>query len=160
MLPAQIETQIKFIEINAEEINEAQPQQSIVIQLTEDVDVSLGDMIVKKTHQPLLTQDITATVCWLDNKPLELGAKYILQHHGKQVRCVIKEINYKLNIHTLEKEISVSSLQINEIAEIQLKSAIPLAIDSYKKIASNGAFILIDETSYTTVGACMVQNNL
>ncbi len=160
VLPAQIETHIKSIEINAEEINEAQSQQSIVVQLTDDVDVSRGDMIVKKTHQPLLTQEITATVCWLDNKPLELGAKYILQHHGKQVRCAVKEINYKLNIHTLEKETSVSSLHTNEIAEIQLKSAIPLAIDNYKKIASNGAFILIDETSYATVGACMVQPNL
>lgn len=160
MLPAQVETHIKSIEINTQEINEAQPLQTIVVQLTNDVDVSRGDMIVKKTHQPLLTQDITATVCWLDNKALELGAKYILQHHGKQVRCIVKEINYKHNIHTLKKETSISSLQVNEIAEIQLKSAIPLAIDSYKKLASNGSFILIDETSYSTVGACMVQNHL
>lgn len=156
VLPTQIETKINSIEINGIEFTEALPQQSIVVKLTDDIDVSRGDMIVKKTHQPILTQDFTVTICWLDNKDLEIGSKYILQQHGKQVRCIVKDINYKLNIHSFERESDIVKIQINDIAEIQLKTATPLAIDKYQHLPNNGSFILIDETSYNTVGACMV----
>lgn len=152
-----ITSHIKSIEIAGKEAAEAFAPQSIVIHLTDDIDVSRGDTIVKQNTALSVTQDLDLLLCWMDTKQLEIGSKYLIQHNTKLVRCVVKEINYKLNINTLEKESNIQSVQLNEICKIVLKTAIPLAVDSYKNIRSNGGAILIDETSFVTVGACIVQ---
>lgn len=152
-----ITSHIKSIEIAGKEAAEAFAPQSIVIHLTDDIDVSRGDTIVKQNTALSVTQDLDLLLCWMDTKQLEIGSKYLIQHNTKLVRCVVKEINYKLNINTLEKESNIQSVQLNEICKIVLKTAVPLAVDSYKNIRSNGGAILIDETSFVTVGACIVQ---
>lgn len=152
-----ITSHIKSIEIAGKEAAEAFAPQSIVIHLTDDIDVSRGDTIVKQNTALSVTQDLDLLLCWMDTKQLEIGSKYLILHNTKLVRCVVKEINYKLNINTLEKESNIQSVQLNEICKIVLKTAVPLAVDSYKNIRSNGGAILIDETSFVTVGACIVQ---
>lgn len=156
VLPSGISSTIKAIEQGGKEIEEAFAPQSIVIRLTHDIDVSRGDMLVKPESKPKLTQDIEVVLCWMEAKPLEVGSKYIIQHNSKQVRCVVKEIAYKLNVNTLEKEHSSSSIQLNEVCRVLLKTASPLTLDSYSNIRNNGSAILIDETSYVTVGACIM----
>jgi len=154
--PSGISSTIKAIELGGKEVDEAFAPQSIVIRLTDDVDISRGDMIVKADSQPKLTQDIEVVLCWMDAKSLEVGSKYILQHNTRQVRCVVKEIAYKLNVNTLEKEHGSSTVQLNEVCKVVLKAASPLTVDLYSDLRSNGSAILIDETSYVTVGACII----
>ncbi len=156
VLPSGISSTIKAIELGGKEVVEALAPQSIVIRLTDDIDVSRGDMIVKSESQPKLTQDIEVVLCWMDTKHLEVGSNYIIQHNTKQVRCVVKEVAYKLNVNTLEKEYGSSSIQLNEVCRVILKTASPLAVDLYSYLRSNGSAILIDETSYVTVGACII----
>jgi len=155
--PSGISSTIKAIEVGGKEVDEAFAPQSIVLHLTDDVDVSRGDMIVKQDSQPTVTQDLEVLLCWMDNKQLEIGSKYLIQHNTKQVRCVVKEIDYKLNVNTLEKETNIQSAQLNDVCRVVLKTAAPLAIDKYKTIRNNGSAILIDETSCVTVGACIIQ---
>jgi sulfate adenylyltransferase subunit 1 len=156
VVPAGISSTVKAIEIGGKEVDEAFAPQSIIVHLTDDVDVSRGDMIVKENSEPKITQDIEALLCWMDTKPMEVGSKYLIQHNTKQVRCVVKQIEYKLNVNTLEKENSVPSAQLNDVCKVILKTATPLAVDSYKSLRQNGGAILIDETSYVTVGACII----
>lgn len=154
--PAGIKTTIKKIEINNQEINEAFAPQSVVLHLQDDIDVSRGDTFVKEENAPNVTQDLEVILCWMDTKPMEVGGKYLIQHNSKQVRGAIKEIEYKINVNTLEKETGISSAQLNDVCKVTIKTASPLAVDPYKTLRTNGGFVLIDETSYVTVGACIV----
>ena len=155
--PSGLSTTIKAIETNNTEVEEAFSPQSVVIHLTDDIDVSRGDTIVNKENPPTVTQDIEMILCWMDTKPLEVGSKYIIQHYARQTRCVIKEIEYKLNVNTFEKEQNVQSIQLNDVCKVTIKTATPMVVDSYAKLRTNGGAILIDETSYVTVGACIIQ---
>ena len=157
VLPSGIETTIKAIEIGGKEIDEAYALQSVVLHLEDDVDVSRGDMIVPIDNQPTTEQEFEALLCWMDNKPLIPGNKYWLQINSRLVRSVVKEIEYKLDVNTLEKNYSPEKAVLNDIIKATIKTASPVAFDSYKKLRQNGGAILIDETSGVTVGACMIQ---
>ncbi|MEO8762552.1 MAG: GTP-binding protein [Bacteroidia bacterium] len=156
IMPSGISSTIKAIELGGKQIAETFAGQSITIRLNDDIDISRGDMLVTKNSLPKITNDLEVVLCWMDIKPLEVGSKYILQHQTKQVKCVVKEIKHKINVNTLEEETGFTSAQLNDVCSVVLKTASPLAIDSYKKLASNGAAILIDETSFVTVGACII----
>jgi sulfate adenylyltransferase subunit 1 len=95
-------------------------------------------------------------LCWMDNKPLQAGSKYLLQINSRVVRSVIKEIEYKLDVNTLQK-MDATSASLNDIIKVKIKTASPVPYDSYKELRENGGAILIDETSHVTVGACMIQ---
>jgi sulfate adenylyltransferase subunit 1 len=157
VLPSGIESTIKAIEIGGEEIEEAYALQSVVLHLTDDVDVSRGDMIVPLNNQPATEQEFEALLCWMDNKPLIPGNKYLLQINSRVVRSIVKEIEYKLDVNTLQKNYSPEKAVLNDIIKATIKTASPVAFDSYKKLRQNGGAILIDETSCVTVGACMLQ---
>ena len=92
----------------------------------------------------------------MDEKPLQQGNKYILQHHSRQIKCVVKEIEYKLDVNTLEK-IEPDIVKLNEVVKVLLKTATPLVYDSYENLRANGGAILIDETSHSTVAAVLFQ---
>ena len=157
VLPSGIESTIKAVEVGGNEIDEAYALQSVVLHLEDDVDVSRGDMIVQANNQPKLAQEFEAMLCWMDNKPLKPGNKYFLQINSRLVRCVVKEIEYKLDVNTLQKNESPEKAVLNDIIKVTIKTASPVAFDSYKDLRQNGGAILIDETSCVTVGACMIQ---
>ena len=157
VLPSGVESTIKAIEIGGKEIDEAYALQSVVLHLEDDVDVSRGDMIVAENNQPKTSQEFEAMLCWMDNKPLKPGNKYFLQINSRVVRCVVKEIQYKLDVNTLQKNESPDKAVLNDIIKVTIKTASPVAFDSYKELRQNGGAILIDETSCVTVGACMIQ---
>ena len=157
ILPSGVETVIKSIEIDGKEAEEAYALQSIILHLEDDIDVSRGDLIVPKNNQPQLEQEFDVLLCWMDNKPLIPGNKYLLQTNSNRVRSVVKEIEYKLDVNTLDKNYSPEKAVLNDIIRAKIKTASPVAFDSYKKLRQNGGAILIDETSYVTVGACMIQ---
>jgi sulfate adenylyltransferase subunit 1 len=156
--PAGIETTVSKIEINGGvEIEEAFAHQSVVIHLQDDIDISRGDIIVKKDDQLKVEQEFEVLLCWMDNKPLKPGNKYLLQHNSKNIRSVVKNIEYKLDVNTLQKQYDFGTIGLNDVIKATIKTASPLAYDEYKSLQSNGGVILIDETSLVTVGACMIQ---
>lgn len=155
--PTGIETIISKIEIGGVEVTEAFAPQSVVLHLEDDIDISRGDLIVKKDEQLQVSQEFEVLLCWMDTKPLQIGSKYFLQHNSKNVRSVIKNIEYKLDVNTLTKEFNFEKIGLNDVIKATIKTASPLAFDSYKCLQANGGAILIDETSLVTVGACMIQ---
>jgi sulfate adenylyltransferase subunit 1 len=160
VLPSGHISRIKAIDTFEGEVDEAFPPMSVAIRLENEIDISRGDMIVKIDNQPIVSQDFHAHICWMDTKPLNIGSKYILQHTTNRVRCIIKEINFKININTLEKITDEKTLQLNDIGSITVKTAKPIVYDPYDKNRANGSFILIDEGTNVTVGACMICSDI
>lgn len=128
-----------------------------LLHLADDIDISRGDMIVLENNQPKVEQEIEVLLNWMDKKPLKQGNKYLLQIGSKTVKSVIREVEYKIDVNTLQQLPSPEEVQLNDVVKATIKTASPIAFDSYKQLRTNGGVILIDETSYVTVGACMIQ---
>lgn len=155
--PSGINTRIKTIELSGQEVEEAFAPQSVVIHLEDDVDVSRGDLIVHEDHQPLVGQDLEVYLCWMDNKPLRSGNKYSLQLNSRRVRCSVRSIEYKLDVNSLKHENARDAAALNDIVKATIRTAAPIPFDAYETLRVNGGAILIDETSYVTVAAVMIQ---
>jgi len=157
ILPSGLTSKIKSVEIGGVEVDEAFAQQSVILQLEDDIDISRGDLIVKKTHQPQLGQDLDVLLCWMDSKPLVTGNKYYLQINSRVVRAVVKEIEYKLDVNSLQQLEAPEKATLNDVVRAKIRTASPVAFDHYSDLRTGGGAILIDETSLVTVGACMIQ---
>lgn len=155
--PSGLQTTVKAIELAGKEVEEAYAPQSVVLHLADNIDVSRGDMIVLQNNQPEIEQEFEVLLCWMGNKPLVAGNKYFLQINSRVVRSVVRDIEYKLDVNTLQKNYSPEKAELNDIIKATIKTASPVAVDSYKNLRANGGAILIDETSLVTVGACMIQ---
>lgn len=156
--PSGLQTTLKTIEINGgQEVQEAYAPQSVVMHLEDDVDVSRGDMIVLSDNQPIVEQEFEMLLCWMGNKPLKPGNKYFMQVNSRVVRSVVRDIEYKLDVNTLQKIEAPEKVELNDIIKATIKTASPVPVDAYKRLRVNGGAILIDETSLVTVGACMIQ---
>ncbi len=155
--PSGLTSTVSAIEIGGKEVEEAFAPQSVVLHLKDDIDISRGDVIVQTSNQPSVENELEVLLCWMGNKPLEPGNKYLLQINSRVVKAVIKNIEYKLNVNTLLEEPAPEKAQLNDVIKATIKTASPIPYDSYKKLRVNGGAILIDETSNVTVGACMIQ---
>jgi sulfate adenylyltransferase subunit 1 len=153
ILPSGIESEISAIEVNNKEVEEAFSGQPVVLHVKDNIDISRGDSVVLSGKHPLLSQEIGASICWMDTKPLQPGAKLVLQHYTNKVKVVVKEINEKINLDTLYFEPVTGNIALNEISKISIKTAQPIAYDTYKNNRHNGGFILIDENTNNTVAA-------
>jgi sulfate adenylyltransferase subunit 1 len=156
VLPSGRETRVKALHAPAGEVAEAFAPQSICVELADDIDVGRGDMIVRRGNRPTESHAFDAMVCWLADQPYQAGAKYTLRHTTKEVKALVKEITYKVDITTLQRLQGGTSLGMNEIARISVKTTAPLCFDSYRTNRSTGAFILIEEGSGKTVAAGMI----
>lgn len=156
VLPSGFTSKIKSIDLDNKSIDEAFAPMSVTLTLEDEIDISRGDTIVKSENQPLVTQDVEVMVCWLNEKKLQVNGKYALKHTTKDVRCVVKEVQHKVNINTLEKMESDKEVGLNDIARLTLRLTAPIAIDHYKQNRITGSLILIDEASNVTVGAGMI----
>jgi len=157
LLPAGIETTISKLEVAGEEVDEVFAPQSAVIHLSDDIDISRGDSIVKSDNLPQVNNELEVLLCWLDDKPLQIGNKYILQHNSRLVKAVVKKIEYKLDVNTLQQQPVEGGVKLNEVVKATIKTASPLVYDSYDKLNENGSAILIDETSNSTVAAVLIK---
>lgn len=155
-MPSGFTSRIKSIETIDQKLDEAFPPMSVVITLEDEIDISRGDMIVKPNNQPVSGQDVELMICWLNEKKLVPNGKYALRHTTKEVRCIIKDVRYKVNINTLHKIEDDLSIGLNEIGRIHIRTTQPLFYDSYKKNRATGSVILIDEATNETVGAGMI----
>lgn len=157
VLPAGIDSTITTIEVGGKTVEEAFAGQPVVLQLKDDIDISRGDTIVKQEQEPTVANEIEVLLCWLGDKPLQVGNKYYLQHNSRLVRTVVKEIEYKLDVNTLSRESVEGGVKLNEVVKATIKTASPLVFDAYKTLPANGNAILIDETSNSTVAAVLLQ---
>ncbi|MGZ3909728.1 MAG: sulfate adenylyltransferase subunit 1 [Flavisolibacter sp.] len=157
VLPSGVASRILKIEKNQTEVEEAYPLESVVLHLEDDVDVSRGDVIVHPGQSPRVDQELEVLICWMGNKPLVIGNKYLLQINSRVVRSAVKEIAYKLDVNSLERQPAPDHVNLNDIISATLKTASPIPFDAYRELRANGGAILIDETSLVTVGACMIQ---
>ncbi len=153
ILPSGIRTVIEKLESNLNAVNAVYPNQAAVIHLKDAIDISRGDTIVKEEDEIETTRELEATLCWMSEKKLKAGDKFILQHNSKITRALVQEIEYKIDVNTLKKLDGVSEANLNDIVRVKIKTAQPLTIDSYKLNRNNGGFILVDETSNATVAA-------
>ena len=154
--PEGISTKLSKIEYNGKEVAEAKAGDPVVLHIEDDIDISRGDYFAKQGAEPQQGQDIEAIVCWMDKRELREGNKYLLQQRSKLVKAIVKEIEYKIDVNTLNQTEGVESVKLNEIAKIRLKTASPLVYDAFQSNPPMGSAILIDETSNATVGAVMI----
>lgn len=155
-LPSGFSTKIKSIESFDGPIEEAYPPMSITMTLEDEIDISRGDMIARPNNQPKVGQDIDLMICWLNQKKLVPGGKYTLRHTTNEMRCIIKEVKYKMNINTLHKIEDDLEIGLNDIGRIQIRTTKPLMNDAYVKNRGTGSLLIIDEFSNETVGAGMI----
>ena len=156
VLPSGFPTVIRSIDFMNERLDIAFPPQSVTITLEDDIDISRGDMIVKENNLPQIGQDITAMICWLNEKPMRPGAKYWIRHTSKEARCIVREVNYKIDIDNLEKNFTDKQIGLNEIAEVTIRTTHPLFYDSYRKNRITGSLVLVDEGTNETICAGMI----
>ena len=157
VLPSGFTTKIKAIESMDGPQQEVFAPMSATITLEDEIDMSRGDMLVKANNQPEPTQDIDAMVCWFSSdKPLAGRGKYILRHTTKEVKAIVTEVCYKININTLRKIEDDLTLNLNDIGRIKVRTSAPLIADNYKSNRTTGSFVLIDELTNATVAAGMI----
>jgi len=156
VLPSGLTSKIAAIDTMSGELDNTFAPHSVTIRLEDDIDISRGDMIVAEDNAPEMGQDIEIMACWLNQKPMVPGGKYYLRHTTNDARCVIKEVEYKMDINTLEKNREDKNVGLNEISKLKLRTTKPLFYDSYKKNRITGSVILIDEATNNTVCAGMI----
>lgn len=157
VLPAGMITEIATIEVNGVEVQQAFEGQPVLIQITDDIDISRGDVFAAAEELPSVEKEVEVLLCWLDHKALQPGNKYLIQHHSRQLKAVVKHVDYKINVNTLEKEASEGEIKLNEIAKVTIRTAQPLVFDDFVSNKKTGSAILVDETSNATVAACIIQ---
>lgn len=156
-LPSGFTSRIAKIDSFDGEMEEAFPPLSVTLLLEDDIDISRGDMIVRVNNQPEVEQNLDLMVCWFDHtKPLQPRGKYILRHTTQEVKCIITEVNYKLDINSLHRNLEDKEIRSNDIARIRIRTTKPLFFDAYKQNRITGSVILIDEGTNNTVAAGML----
>lgn len=156
VLPSGFSSKIKSIDTMNGSLEEAFPPMSVAITLEDDIDISRGDMIVRENNKPEVEQDIDIMVCWLNDKGMVPRGKYAIKHTSNDVRCIIKEVKYKVNINTLHRIEDDKDVKMNEIARVSIRTTKPLLYDKYSRNRTTGSLILIDEATNETVGAGMI----
>lgn len=156
ILPSLLKSKIKSIDIPGKHVSECGAGDSVSILLEDDIDISRGDMLVSPSDLPVIGQDIDLNVCWFNENPLKAGDRYRVRINSNEAGCIVKIINHRIDIETLENDKHNLAVQMNDIANITIKTSKPLFYDSYKKNNITGSMIFINEGTNETVGAGMI----
>lgn len=156
-LPSGLESKISGIYTMDKELQEAFPPQSVTITLEDDIDISRGDILVRRNNRPECTQDLDVTLCWLSADPFRPKSKYIIRHNTAESRGIIVDIQYRIDINTLHRVEADNSIKMNDIARVKIRSIKPLFVDNYNFNRITGSLILVDEATNDTVAAGMIR---
>jgi bifunctional enzyme CysN/CysC len=157
VLPSGLTSSVKSIETADGQLEEAFAPMSVTVTLTDDVDVSRGDLICRPHNQPTVGQDLDAMICWMDDAAsMRQGAKYAIKHTTRAARALVKDLHYRLDVNTLHRDHEAGELGLNEIGRVSLRATAPLFFDEYRRNRDTGSFVLIDEPSGKTVAAGMI----
>ena len=156
VLPSGFTSTIDSIHTANGKLSEAFAPVSCSILLKDDIDISRGDMIVKSNNPPEKGQDIEAMLCWFSDKKMTVRGKYLLRHTSKEVKAIVTDLQYKININTLRKVEDDKEFALNEIGRACIRTSSPIFYDSYNNNRTTGSFVLIDEQTNETVAAGMI----
>ncbi|WP_232526548.1 sulfate adenylyltransferase subunit 1 [Marinilabilia rubra] len=158
VLPSGFTSKVKTIDLFKDSLKTAFAPQSVSVQLEDDIDISRGDMLVKETngHEPVIGQDIDVMLCWFNDRKMVPRGKYTLRQTTSEMRCMVKSVDYKMNINTLEKDSDDLDVGMNDIVRVKLRTTKPLFFDSYNVNRNTGSLVLIDESTNETVAAGMI----
>ncbi|MER5382931.1 GTP-binding protein [Streptomyces sp. NPDC002688] len=155
VLPSGRTSTVAAIDVLGERREIAWAPQSVTVRLAEDLDVARGDLIAARDAAPRLTRDVGAYVCHLSERELRAGARVLLKHTTRTVRAVVEDLSYRIDTDTLQHRHGVTSLKVNDIGRVVLRTAEPLALDAYTANRRTGSFLLIDPADGTTLTAGM-----
>jgi len=156
VLPSGFTTRIAAIDGPAGPVDEAFPPMAVTVRLTDDIDISRGDMICRPNNRPRVLQDVDAMVCWMSERPLVTGQKLVVKHTTRTARAMVKQVRYALDVNSLHRREDVPGLSLNEIGRVVLRTTVPLFADEYRRNRTTGGFVLVDEATNATVAAGMV----
>ena len=157
VLPSGIKTKITSINFGERNLDYAFAPQSVAISVEDDIDISRGNMIVTVDNLPKQANEVEMKICWFNQRPMMMRGRYILRHTTTEMLAMITDIDYKLDINTLEKNFEDKEIKMNDIAKIKVRTAQPLFFDPYKENRQTGAVILIDQNTNETVAAGMIE---
>ncbi|MDD5383593.1 MAG: sulfate adenylyltransferase subunit CysN [Gallionella sp.] len=155
VLPSGRTSKVKEIVTYDGNLQTAYAPQSIAITLTDEIDISRGDMFVKADYLPTVAKEFEAMLCWLSETPLDKNRKYLVKHTTRTAKCLFSSIDYRVDVNTLEQHAN-PTVNMNDIAHVVMKVQQPLAFDHYKRNRATGSFIVIDEATNNTVAAGMI----
>ena len=156
VMPSGFTSIIKSIDTLDKTLNEAHAPMSVSITLEDDIDISRGDMIVRSNNKPEASQDIEVMLCWLNNASAKPRAKYTIRHTSNDQKAMIKEVIYKIDVNTLDRNTEDKDLEMNSISKVKIRTTKPLMVDSYRENRTTGSIILVDDTTNETVAAGMI----
>jgi bifunctional enzyme CysN/CysC len=156
-MPSGFATRIARIDTPDGPVDEASPPMSVTVLLEDEIDISRGDMLCRPHNQSTATQDLDAMVCWMtEQRSLRPGDKLAIKHTTRWARAMVKDVQYRLDVNTLHRDESSTSLDLNEIGRVTLRTTQPLFVDEYRRNRTTGSFILVDEATNNTVAAGMI----
>jgi bifunctional enzyme CysN/CysC len=156
VLPSGFSSSIEAIETADGPLNEAYPPMSVLLRLSDDLDISRGDMLCRPHNQPSIGQDLSAMVCWMSEEPLQPGAKLWMKHTTRWARALVKGLQYRLDVNTLHRDQQAAELVLNDIGRIDVRTTLPLFYDEYRLNRGTGSFVLVDDATNATVAAGMI----
>ena len=154
-LPSGRETTVKRIVTYDGDLAAAAYPQSVTVELDDEIDLSRGEMLVSKRAQPEISRHFRAMVVWMHEEPLVVGRTYVAKHTTRSVRATVRAIRHRVDVNSME-HVAATRLEMNEIAEVEFETSLPLFFDPYTENRSTGALILIDGITNATVGAAMI----
>jgi len=156
ILPSGFSSRVVAIETADGTLDEAFAPMSVIVRLEDELDIGRGDMLASPTDPPIVSQDIQAMICWMSETPLRPGAKLGLKHTTRWVRALVRGLDYRLDVNTLECDYDAADLSLNDIGRIDLRTTAPLFYDEYSTNRLTGSFILVDEQTNITVASGMI----
>ncbi|MFF0429675.1 sulfate adenylyltransferase subunit 1 [Streptomyces sp. NPDC004520] len=155
VLPSGRTSRVSGIELLGDSVDAAWAPQSVTLLLEDDIDISRGDLIVPTGDAPATAQDVEATVCHVADRPLTVGQRVLLKHTTRTVKAIVREIPSRLTLDDLSQHPAPGQLVANDIGRVVVRTAEPLALDSYADSRRTGSFLLIDPADGTTLAAGM-----
>jgi sulfate adenylyltransferase subunit 1 (EFTu-like GTPase family) len=156
VLPSGFTSKVVAIETADGSLDEAFAPMSVIVRIEDDLDIGRGDMIASPGHPPIVGQDIKAMICWMSETPLRPGAKLGMKHTTRWVRALVRDLDYRLDVNTLECDYDAATLSLNDIGRVELRTTAPLFYDEYHSNRLTGSFILVDEQTNITVASGMI----
>jgi bifunctional enzyme CysN/CysC len=156
ILPSGETSRVKSISNHDQQLDEAYPPLSVAVELTDDIDVSRGNLICRPRNHPTVSRDVDAIICWMAEESSRPHGRYLVKHTANTTRGVLSEIIHRIDVDTLHRDESAETLDLNEIGRVRLRTGAPLVFDPYDRNRRTGAFILIDEATNATVAAGMI----
>ncbi len=155
-LPSGRSSRVRSVETFDGELAEAFAGQAVALTLEDEIDLSRGDMLVRPNNLPQVATAFDATLCWMDQEPLNRRTHYVLKHTTNKVKAFVGDVRYRIDVNTLHRE-PAETFALNEIGRVTIRTARPVFFDPYKANRATGSFILIDPVTNRTAAAGMIR---